>query len=72
MNKLDVTGFGILICSDPKSLYVDISHDVLKQFPDKFELKVRDAIIKGLKDGKPDEGHKAAVQLIVQNKSKGK
>ena len=72
MNKLDVTGFGILICSDPKSLYVDISHDVLKQFPDKFELKVRDAIIKGLKDGKPDEGLKAAVQLIVQNKSKGK
>ena len=72
MNKLDVSVFAILICSDPKSLYVDISHDALKQFPDKFELKVRDAIIKGLKDGKPDEGLKAAVQLIVESKSKGK
>ena len=72
LNKLDVSGFGILICSDPKSLYVDITHDVLKQFPDKIEMKVRDAIIKGLKDGKPDEGLKAAVQLIVENRGKGK
>ena len=72
MNKLDVTGFGILICSDPKSLYVDLSPDVVKLFPDKFELKVRDALLKGMKDGKPDEGLKAAVQLIVDAKGKGK
>ena len=72
MNKLDVTGFGILICSDPKFLYVDISPDALKQFPEKFELKVRDAILKGMKDGKPDEGLKAAVKLIVETKPKGK
>ena len=72
MDKLDVTGFGILICSDPKSLYVDLSPDLLKQYPKDFELKVRDAILKGMKDGKPDEGLKAAVQLIVETKPKGK
>ena len=72
MNKQDVTGFAILICSDPKTMYVDISYDALKLYPDKFELKVRDAIIKGLKDNKPDEGLKAAVQLIVENKKKEK
>ncbi len=72
MNKLDVTGFGILICSDPKFLYVDISPDAVKLFPEKFELKVRDAILKGMKDGKPDEGLKAAVKLIVETKPKGK
>ncbi len=72
MNKLDVTGFAILICSDPKFLYVDISPDAVKLFPDKFELKVRDAVLKGMKDGKPDEGLKAAVQLIADAKGKGK
>ena len=70
MTKQDVTGFGILICSDPKFLYADISPDAVKLFPEKFELKVRDAILKGMKDGKPDEGLKAAVKLIVENKGK--
>ena len=72
MTKQDVTGFGILICADPTFLYADISPDAVKLFPDKFELKVRDAILKGLKDKKPDEGLKAAVQLIVDTKGKGK
>jgi len=72
MDKLDVSGFAILICKDPKSMYVDISGDMIKQYPKDFELKIRDAVIKGLKDGKPDEGLRAAIKLIAENKPKGK
>ena len=63
---------GILICADPKSLYVDVTPDVLKKFPEKFELQVRDAVIKGMKDNKPDEALKAAVKLIQDQVAKGK
>jgi len=72
MLKEDVKGFGILLCNDPKSLYVDVSPGVAKKFPDKFELKVRDAVIAGMKLGKPDDALKDAVKLIREQTHKGK
>jgi S1-C subfamily serine protease len=72
MTKEDVKGFGIIICNDPKSLYVDVTPDLLKKFPEKFELQVRDAVIKGMKDNKPDEALKEAVKLIQDQVAKGK
>jgi len=72
MTKEDVKGFGILICADPKSLYVDVTPDVLKKFPEKFVLQVRDAVFKGMKENKPDEALKEAVKLIQDQMAKGK
>jgi V8-like Glu-specific endopeptidase len=72
MLKEDVKGFGILICNDPKSLYVDVSPGLAKKFPEKFELKVRDAVIAGMKAGKPDDALKEALKLIGEQAGKGK
>ena len=72
MLKEDIKGFGILICNDPKSLYVDVSPGVSKKFPSQFELQVRDAVIKGMKDGKPDDALKEALKLIQTQLAKEK
>lgn len=65
-----VTGFVILICNDPKSLYVDLSADAVDKFPKDFALKVRDRIIAGLKDKKPDEALTDVVTMIAENRGK--
>ena len=71
MEKQGVNSIGILICSDPKSMYVVVSADAKKQFPDGFEGKLRDVFLKGLKD-KPDDSLKDAIKLIQDNRGKGK
>ncbi len=72
MEKQGVNSIGILICSDPKSLYVAVSADAKKQFPDGFEGQLRDAVVKGLKDNKPDDSLKEVIKLIQDNRGKGK
>ena len=72
MEKQGVNSIGILICGDPKSLYVDVSPEAVKQFPPGFAVKLRDAVIKGLKAGKPDDGLTDALKLIQENRGKGK
>jgi S1-C subfamily serine protease len=64
-----VTGFVILISNDPKSLYVDLSADAVDKFPKEFHLKVRDALVKKLKD-KPDEALADVVAMIAENRGK--
>jgi len=72
MERDRVSGIGIVICDDPKSLYIDLSADVVKKFPDKFSLQIRDALMASLKDKKPDDGLKAAIKLIQDNLGKAK
>lgn len=72
MEKQGVNSIGILICSDPKSLYVEVSPEAVKQFPMGFAVKLRDAVIKGLKAGKPDDSLTDALKLIQENREKGK
>lgn len=72
MDKQGVNSIGILISNDPKSLYVEVSADAAKQYPEGFAAQLRDALIKGLKVGKPDDGLKDAIKLIQENRGKSK
>jgi len=61
------SGFGILICNDPKSLYVDLTEDAKARFPDDFAIKVRDKLIEGLKKDKRDESLTDVLKMIRDN-----
>ncbi len=61
------SGFGILICNDPKSLYVDLTEDAKARFPDDFAIKVRDKLIEGLKKDKRDESLAEVLKMIRDN-----
>ncbi len=61
------SGFGILICNDPKSLYVDLTEDAKARFPDDFAIKVRDKLIDGLKKDKRDESLTEVLKMIRDN-----
>ncbi len=61
------SGFGILICNDPKSLYVDLTEDAKARFPDDFAIKVRDKLIEGLKKDKRDESLTVVLKMIRDN-----
>lgn len=55
---------GILICDDPKSLYVDITPEMKGRLPADTVKKVVDALTDGLRAKKPDDALKAAVKVI--------
>lgn len=55
---------GILICDDPKSLYVDITPEVRSRFPADTVKKVVDTLTEGLRAKKPDDALKGAVTVI--------
>jgi S1-C subfamily serine protease len=62
--KSATAGIGIVICNEPKSLYVDITPSARKQFPDDTVKKLVDALTEGLKAKKPDDALKNALQII--------
>ncbi len=70
MKRDSVSGVGIIICDDPKTLYVEMSLDAAKKFPEGFGLKLRDTLLKSLKDKKPDEGLNAVLKLIEEQTGK--
>ncbi len=67
MTSEKASGFGILICNDPKSLYVDLTEDAKARFPDDFAIKVRDKLIEGLKKDKRDESLTEVLKMIRDN-----
>ncbi len=57
-------GVMILVCMDPRYVLVEIEDSVKGKFPEKYAQKVADALIKGLRDKKPDDGLAEAVRLV--------
>ncbi len=57
-------GVIVLVCMDPKYVLVEIGDSVKGKFPDKYAQKVADAVLKGLRDKKPDEGLAEAIRLV--------
>src|SRR5262249_46992060 len=57
-------GVMILVSQDPRYVMVEIEDAVKGKFPDKYAQKVADAVLKGLRDKKPDDGLAEAVRLI--------
>jgi V8-like Glu-specific endopeptidase len=55
---------GLVIVSDPKTLYVELTGPAEKQFPDDITKKLVAALTDGLKAGKPDDALKNAVQVL--------
>lgn len=72
MKKADGADIGIVICNDPKSLYVDLTDAMREQFPDDVVKKLVDSLTAGLKAGKPDDALKAAVQTIKDTRKERK
>lgn len=60
----DAQGVGIIICNDPKSLYVHISADETEKFPPKFAVKLRDTLIASLRAGEPDAALKNVLREL--------
>ncbi len=58
---------GILICDDPKSLYVDITPEMRGRFADDTVKKVVDTLTDGLRAKKPDDALAAAVKVIRES-----
>ena len=54
----------ILVSLDPRYVLVEIEDAVRDRFPEKYAQKVADALLKGLREKKPDEGLAEAVRLI--------
>jgi S1-C subfamily serine protease len=59
---------GIVICNDPKSLYVDISATAKPQFPDDMVKKLVNTLTDGMKAGKPDDALKNSIELIRESR----
>lgn len=57
-------GVMILVCLDPRYVLVEIEDTAKGKFPEKYAQKVADAVLKGLREKKPDEGLAGAVRLI--------
>jgi len=57
-------GVMILISQDPRYVLVEIEDSAKGKLPEKFAQKVADALLKGLREKKPDEGLAEAVRLI--------
>ena len=70
MVKSNDAEIGIVICNDPKSLYVEMTGLVRKSRPDDFQKKLAGILTDGLKAGKPDESLLSTLQLIQDTKKK--
>ena len=70
MAKSNDAEIGIVICNDPKSLYVEMTGLVRKSRPDDFQKKLAGILTDGLKAGKPDESLLSTLQLIQDTKKK--
>ena len=57
-------GMMILVCLDPRYVSVEIEDAAKGKFPEKYAQKVADALLKGLREKKPDEGLAEAVRLL--------
>lgn len=58
----NISGVVVLICNDPKTLYIAISPDAKAKFPDDLNSKLVKAMTEGLKAEKPD----AAIQEVAK------
>ena len=72
MAKSGEAEVGIVICNDPKSLYVDIAEHAKKQLPDDAVKKLVGILTDGMKAGKPDDALKGAVQYLKDNRKEKK
>jgi hypothetical protein len=72
MDKSGEAEVGIVICNDPKSLYVDLSDGVKRQFPDDVVKKLIGTLTDGLRANKPDDALKNAIQLIRDSRKEKK
>jgi S1-C subfamily serine protease len=72
MKKAGGADVGIVVCNDPRSLYVELTDDMRKQFPDDIAKRVVDALTAGLRAGKPDDALKGALQLIKDSRKGAK
>lgn len=57
-------GVMILVSQNPRYVLVEIDDPVQGKFPEKYAQKVADALLKGLREKKPDEGLAEALKLI--------
>jgi hypothetical protein len=57
-------GVIVLVSLDPRYVLVEIEGGAKGQFPEKYAQKVADALLKGLREKKPDEGLAETVRLI--------
>ncbi len=72
MIKSSDAEIGVVICNDPKSLYVEMTGLAKKQYPDDFQKKLSANLIDGLKANKPDEAILSVLKLIQDTKKSGK
>jgi hypothetical protein len=64
MERENISGLGLIICDDPKSLYLELSPELGKQLPEQFAKTLRDTLIKHLRDGKPDQGLAEILKML--------
>jgi hypothetical protein len=57
-------GVMILVSQDPRYVLVEIEGESKGHFPERYAQTVADALLKGLREKKPDEGLADAVRLI--------
>jgi S1-C subfamily serine protease len=57
-------GVIVLVSLDPRYVLVEIEGEAKGRFPEKYAQRVADALLKGLREKKPDEGLAEAVRLI--------
>ncbi|HET6575489.1 MAG TPA: trypsin-like peptidase domain-containing protein [Fimbriiglobus sp.] len=57
-------GVMILVSQDPRYVLVEIEDAVKGKFPEKYAQTVANALLKGLREKKPDEGLAEAVRLV--------
>ncbi len=63
----NISGIVVLICNDPKTLYIAISPDAKAKFPDDFNPKLVKAMTDGLKNEKADAAILEVAKLVGEN-----
>ncbi len=72
MQKSSDAEVGIVICKDPRTLYVDLGPLAKKQFPDDIVKKIVAALTEKLKADKPDEAIEAALKILKESRKESK
>jgi hypothetical protein len=70
MTAENVHGVGVLISENPKSLYVEFTNSAKEKYSSDMQGTLRDAMVEGMKNQKPDEALLTVLQKLRDNYGK--
>ncbi|HEY2787616.1 MAG TPA: trypsin-like peptidase domain-containing protein [Fimbriiglobus sp.] len=71
IREMKLNGIYVLLCKDPRFVFVEITSDAMAAYPDSFRKKIQDAFLNAFKQKKFDDGLKEAVKLVREARGLG-